>query len=1049
MNTYTPGSTKIVHWTSVDMSGRDIVPRPVHLVQYDKRMPILAVKMYKDGQVYEIPDTATVNIRLGKKDRTFVYNPALGVDSSKTVVYFEITQQMVVLYGNVMPIVEIEIGNQVAGSGPIHIVVDPNPIQEDMIESTVEFLTAKEYALAAEASAIKAKTSETNAKASETNAKSSEIKAKTSETNAKSSETKAKTSEINAKSSETNARDSALRSKSFSDGNTGIREGENTDNSKYYSEKSKEYAESWKGSLLPKGTIAYSRLPVSGNIAGHMYNINEAFVTDSRFKDGTGYSYPAGTNVYWTTDGKWDCLSGILTKELTQAEYDSLTNVEKMNGTIYYIYDADNSVTDATGNTSGLLSPEDKRKLDGIASGATRVLVDTALSENSTNPLQNKVIKKALDSQKTYTDTKIADLINGAPSTLDTLGEIAEAMSDNQNVVKILEGAIGNKVDRVSGKGLSANDFTSAYKTKLDGIAAGAQVNSITGVKGSSESTYRQGNVNITASHIGLGNVENKSSATIRAELTAKNITDALGYTPGDSASIGSVTGIKGNAEPTYRTGMVNLTAEQIGAVPKYSQTIDLSEAIYDQSKWYPVTGTELPITKLSLIDVEVALNSDTKPSWSTHKEGFSCSLTVLAKGHGYGKTNGETIVLNHGCRWTDNVNPCGFSQLTYSSMPVLWMRGGGKYFVNTSYNCTWTPRTSTFNPNNYGQTVAPTTAFPGVAFPVKDTIYANLNGPASTAAKLSTARKIGNASFDGSKDISVIGMGASPLVSTYISPVSAGWYRFAKFQAGNAAGAQGAVDISCVINLKRTFANGSNETHKIQFLGIYQNAKFVPIGSRTNTHTITKIRYVTEGSIAYLDFYYARSVQNDIRISIEDPIASDGRIWSALPLTQVPETATGITVHASMDIPNTTYELNKTVPANAVLTDTRIKKNTFFSGTKTIAKGGTGYIQIGGSNSNTLVYYDITVLRTNLGTFMLYRDNIYDYIITGKYAAANSYITIGMFYVNYDGIDYNRLEFKDCNICMIESDGLITLKTQELVIYEITGYNFDSIATT
>lgn len=427
------------------------------------------------------------------------------------------------------------------------------------------------------------------------------------------------------------------------------------------------------------------------------------------------------------------------------------------------------------------------------------------------------------------------------------------------------------KVDKIVGKGLSANDFTTAYKTKLDGIAVGAGANV-------------QADWDVTASN---------SDAFIK-----------------NKPSIPAAVAVKGNAESTYRTGNVNLTAEQIGAFSKYNQTIDLSEAIYDQSKWYPVTGSELPITKLSLIDVEVALNSDTKPSWSTHDEGFSCSLTVLTKGHGYGKTNGETIVLNHGCRWTDNVNPCGFSQLTYSSMPVLWLRGGGKYFVNTSYNCAWTPRTSTFNPNNYGQTVAPTTAFPGVAFPVKDTIYANLNGTASAAAKLSTARKIGNASFDGSKDISVIGMGASPLVSTYISPVSAGWYRFAKFQAGNAAGAQGAVDLSCIISLKRTFANGTNETHRIQFLGVYQNAKFVPITSRTNTHTITKIRYVTEGSTAYLDFYYARSVQNDIRISIEDPIASDGRIWSALPLTLVPETAAGITVHASMDIPNTTANM-------------------------------------------------------------------------------------------------------------------------------------------
>lgn len=74
---------------------------------------------------------------------------------------------------------------------------------------------------------------------------------------------------------------------------------------------------------------------------------------------------------------------------------------------------------------------------------------------------------------------------------------------------------------------MSADD-----KTKLDGIQAGAQVNSITGVKGSNESSFRQGNVNITAANIGLGNVDNKSSETIRSELTKANITTALGYTP-------------------------------------------------------------------------------------------------------------------------------------------------------------------------------------------------------------------------------------------------------------------------------------------------------------------------------------------------------------------------------------------------------------------------------------------------------------------------------------------------------------------------------------
>lgn len=58
-----------------------------------------------------------------------------------------------------------------------------------------------------------------------------------------------------------------------------------------------------------------------------------------------------------------------------------------------------------------------------------------------------------------YTDQKIAELIGGAPDTLNTLGEIAEAMNNNPDVVKALENAIGTKA--------SAAEFDS-YKKSTD-----------------------------------------------------------------------------------------------------------------------------------------------------------------------------------------------------------------------------------------------------------------------------------------------------------------------------------------------------------------------------------------------------------------------------------------------------------------------------------------------------------------------------------------------------------------------------------------------------
>ena len=66
----------------------------------------------------------------------------------------------------------------------------------------------------------------------------------------------------------------------------------------------------------------------------------------------------------------------------------------------------------------------------------------------------------------------------------------------------------------------AAGLMSSTDKTKLDGIASGAQVNSITGVKGNAESSYRTGNVNITPANIGLGNVNNTAD-TAKTVLSA------------------------------------------------------------------------------------------------------------------------------------------------------------------------------------------------------------------------------------------------------------------------------------------------------------------------------------------------------------------------------------------------------------------------------------------------------------------------------------------------------------------------------------------------
>lgn len=64
-----------------------------------------------------------------------------------------------------------------------------------------------------------------------------------------------------------------------------------------------------------------------------------------------------------------------------------------------------------------------------------------------------------------YTDERIAALINGAPSTLDTLKEIADALVENDDVVQVLHDAIESKTDQAD---LEAVAFSGSYHDLVD-----------------------------------------------------------------------------------------------------------------------------------------------------------------------------------------------------------------------------------------------------------------------------------------------------------------------------------------------------------------------------------------------------------------------------------------------------------------------------------------------------------------------------------------------------------------------------------------------------
>lgn len=243
--------------------------------------------------------------------------------------------------------------------GKVSAIVKEGSIKEEHLEPNYLAKVKVEVAKA-QTSASNAATSEDNARSAATEAQDSATAAATSKSNAQTSAAAAAQSEYNAKASENvakssrdaavesaqtatekatsasesaitasekadiatrkateiigkaeSAADSATKAQSYAVGGTGSREGEDSDNAKYYYQQAKDISEGLKGGLQPHGTVAFADLPALADVStGWMFNISDEFTTTADFKEGAGNTVPAGANIYKTSDGKWDVLAG-------------------------------------------------------------------------------------------------------------------------------------------------------------------------------------------------------------------------------------------------------------------------------------------------------------------------------------------------------------------------------------------------------------------------------------------------------------------------------------------------------------------------------------------------------------------------------------------------------------------------------------------------------------------------------------------------------------------------------------------------------------------
>lgn len=269
------------------------------------------------------------------------------------------------------------------------------------------------------------------------------------------------------------------------------------------------------GAYKVKGSSTFEALPKDNNVVGDVYNITNAFNLG-------GKHYDAGTNVVWTEEG-WDALSG---------SFDT-TAIE---GSIQEV--ADNLAQEILDRTQA-----DTTINNNVSSLTNRVKVnEDKLTIINGNEATTGSIANAIKQAKSYTDTTVTAEQTRAENaeqklTSDLASEVTRAKgAESANTTAIaneVERATGveetlnsnitqlqtQKVDKVEGKGLSTNDYTTPEKNKLAAIEAEANKYVLPAATASALGGVKIGS-NITLANGGT------------ISITKANVTSALGVDP-------------------------------------------------------------------------------------------------------------------------------------------------------------------------------------------------------------------------------------------------------------------------------------------------------------------------------------------------------------------------------------------------------------------------------------------------------------------------------------------------------------------------------------
>lgn len=360
------------------------------------------------------------------------------------------------------------------------------------------------------------------------------------------------------------------------------------------------------------------------------------------------------------------------------------------------------TITSATTSQAGLMSSSDKTKLDGLKDQAG--------------------ITSDINAVQTNLETHINNKSNPHEVTKDQvgLGNVDNTSDANKPISNATQTALNGKFSATDGNALKqrVDNIPELVATDITVDSDNDSVNISLDKTSIVDGTLSGTTINInsaTASKAGILVPTDKSK--IDKIITNGNGTKYLS----DNGTYKEVQG--GSADIESLKQYVNDSISSARSVGYMMQLTEIDASGLDENTWYPVTiaaGERMNIR----VEVLVALDSGTNPSWSTHERGFSVRKIWEFAPYAWG-VNSRSILAVHLSDFSfANMDPVrGLSTLSNYDPCYVYVRGGGKYHFYASHGARVILHTDTYAPGSSSQSISPTTEIPGL---IREIDYSN-----------------------------------------------------------------------------------------------------------------------------------------------------------------------------------------------------------------------------------------------------------------------------------------------------------------------------------